>query len=48
MKGMEKVTLVKYRQKEKGTIDQGSKASMNIFTCNNIESRYLWHLTLIE
>lgn len=47
-KGMEKCTLVRYRQKEKGTTDEGNKLSRDICPCHNVENSNFWHVTLIK
>ena len=47
-KGMEKFMLVRYRQKEKGTTDEGNKLSRDICPCHNVENSDFWHVTLIK
>ena len=47
-KGMEKCTLVRYRQKEKGTTDEGNKLSRDICPCHIVENSNFWHVTLIK
>ena len=45
---MEKFMLVRYRQKEKGTTDEGNKLSRDICPCHNVENSNFWHVTLIK